>query len=247
MARIKVVNRLNSDFGMVPRALWRSGLSFHAKAVAAYLLCLRDGAFPYVAEMEAAMSIGRDARRKAFAELEAFGFLEWHIERPAGKIVAKTLYVDPFVFDEREREAAEIHAPETQADGEPGPVEVHAPDFPAGGSGVPAEAETRRSGACGLGDKRRNDKKDRARVARQAVGSMARAAARHSGSGDGSGGACRCDVGDLTPAEAECIRKRVAFELADGRVLLPSSDDFKRLAACLAEADRQSAEKGMVA
>jgi len=160
MTRVLISNRLHRDFSMVPDALWRSDLPFAAKGVACYLLSLRHGAMPYVAEMEAALGMGRDARRKAFAALEAFGFLSWRVERNSSRrIVAKTLEIDPLCFDLAEglRDAA-ARAPESQAHGEMPVPECRAPEKPAGGNPVPAGAESRpcRDGVSGdtLKDKR---------------------------------------------------------------------------------------------
>jgi hypothetical protein len=131
MTRILISNRVQRDFAMVPNSLWASDLSFAAKGVACYLLSLRDGSMPYVAEMEQALGLGRDARRKAFAALEAFGFLQWQVSRNArGAIFSKTLILDALVFD---------RAPENQAVGQ----SDRPPENPAGGFSVPARVETR--------------------------------------------------------------------------------------------------------
>lgn len=146
MARVLVSNRVDRDFSIIPNALWSADLPFQAKAVACYLLSLRDGAMPYVAEMEAALGIGRDARRKAFAALEAIGFLSWHVERSrSGAIVAKTLVLDHGCFS---------RAPESQADGQ----NHHAPEKPAGGKATPTGTEIRPSSDGISGDTLRQDK-----------------------------------------------------------------------------------------
>lgn len=166
MTRVLISNRLQRDFAMVPNALWRAPLPFAAKGVAAYLLSLRDGAMPYVAEMESAMGIGRDARRKAFAALERVGFLSWEVERNRSKqIVAKTLVLDPLAFDRAEalEEVRSGRAPESQADGL-----SRAPEIPAGGSAVPAAVETRPCSGGKSGDTLRQDKTKRAARSRRA-------------------------------------------------------------------------------
>jgi len=158
MTRILISNRAQRDFAMVPNALWRSDLSFAAKGVACYLFSLRDGSMPYVAEMEQALGLGRDARRKAFAALEAVGFVRWHIERNArGAIFAKTLILDGEVFD---------RAPEIQAVGRAD----HTPENPAGGFSVPVGAENRPCTDGISGDTLKSNKKEGAALARAAVG-----------------------------------------------------------------------------
>lgn len=168
---------------MVPDALWRSDLSFAAKGVACYLLSLRHGAMPYVAEMEAALGLGRDARRKAFAALEAFGFLAWRVERDASRrIVAKTLEIDPLCFDlgEGVREAAG-RAPEIQAHGEIAASESRAPENPAGGNPVPVGAEIRPCGDGVSGDTVKDMRIKGAARARAFAGQGPRPAARSVG------------------------------------------------------------------
>lgn len=155
--QIQIINRIDREFGMVPRALWSMELPFTAKGLAAYLLCLRDGAAPYVAEIEAATGLGRDARRKAFALLERAGVIQWKIERNArGQVVSKSLCVD----------AMACLAPENQAGGQ----NYHAPEKPAGGLGVPTGTDSRLSTDAGLGDpKEKQKKKERAAAARRSV------------------------------------------------------------------------------
>jgi len=73
---IHIHNPIERDFTMVPNRLWSApGLSVTAKAVFAYLLSWRDGSAVRVAVIEDALSIGRDARRAAFKQLEAAGLL----------------------------------------------------------------------------------------------------------------------------------------------------------------------------
>jgi len=163
--RLRIVNPIDRDFGMVPRALWAMKLPFQAKALAAYLFCLRDGAVPYVAEIEATLGIGRDARRKAFAALEAVSLIEWHVEMQGGRIVGKTLLLHPL----------RCCAPDFQADGESEAQNVSAPDFPADGKHVPQAVETRPSRDCGSGDTMKQ-KKERARQARDAAAKVSHVA-----------------------------------------------------------------------
>jgi len=156
--RFQIENPIDRDFGMVPRGLWRMDLPFAAKSLAAYLFCLRDGAVPYVAEIEAETGIGRDARRKAFAQLEAAGVIRWQVQKgPTGVIVGKTLLINAAA-------CSQTRAPEYQADGE----SHHAPENPAGGFDVGSSTETRRRSDCGSGDTLK-EKKQRAAKARQQV------------------------------------------------------------------------------
>ena len=162
MAQVQIINPISRDFAMVPNALWRSDLPFAAKGVAAYLFSLRDGAFPYVAEMETALGLGRDARRKAFKALEAAGVIRWQVERDAAKrICAKRLILDP---------AALCRAPESQAHGAEAVPATRAPEKPAGGKSTPAAVETRRCGDGRSGDTIRHKKQERAQDARSAAG-----------------------------------------------------------------------------
>ncbi len=145
MTRILISNRVQRDFAMVPNSIWRSSLPFAAKGAACYLFSLRDGSMPYVAEMEQAMGLGRDARRSAFRALEAAGFIQWVVERNArGAIVAKTLVLQADVFDNVQ--PALHRAPENQAHGKSAGSEVqnhHAPEKPSDGFSVPAKVDIR--------------------------------------------------------------------------------------------------------
>lgn len=74
---IQVRNPVDRDFTMVPNAIWRiEGLSVTARAVFCFLLSWRDGSSVRVSMIESALSIGRDARRKAFRELRAVSLLK---------------------------------------------------------------------------------------------------------------------------------------------------------------------------
>lgn len=226
--KIQIINRIDREFGMVPRALWSMRLPFTAKALAAYLFCLRDGAAPYVAEIEDATGLGRDARRKAFAALEAAGVIAWHIARnERGAITAKTLCVDP----------SACLAPENQAHGEI----HHAPEKPAGGFPVDASTEIRPSTACGSGDnKEKERKKERA--------AKARAAAGRRSPPDGGGvqplasdttrsDVASVDLGALSVLQRDQIR-RGASVLVAGAVVAAFSPEMAALQAALAQAER---------
>lgn len=172
MSRILISNRVQRDFAMVPNAIWRSKLPFAAKGVAAYLFSLRDGSVPYVAEMEAALGLGRDARRKAFAILEAACFLEWRVGRNSGgAIVTKTLVLNGDLFDLAEAQNA--LPPESQAHGETavnGGDLNHAPENPAGGFSASVGVEIHLCRGGKSGDTLKEDKikkaRDRAAAAR---------------------------------------------------------------------------------
>ena len=223
MARVTISNRLTSDFGMVPNALWRSGLPFAAKGVAAYLCSLRDGAMPYVAEMEQAMGIGRDARRKAFKVLEALGFIQWQIVRDGSRIVAKTLVVDPLVFDRLS------NAPESQADCVLTVEKGNAPEIPAGGNFVSTKTEARSSRDCGSGDTLKQNKTKRAAQARakakppEARQTKRSAPVEREGSGD-----LLSIVAGLNDFHRTCLREGKSF-LVDGSTLKPEHAKFQRL------------------
>jgi len=167
--RFQIENPIDRDFGMVPRGLWQMDLPFAAKALAAYLFCLRDGSMPYVAEIEADCGIGRDARRKGFAALEAAGVIRWKVEKSAsGVIQGKTLAISAAA-------CMGNRAPDNQADGE----SHRAPDNPAGGFDVDLSTENNRRTDCGSGDTLK-EKKERAASARAKVanGVLAHAAGR---------------------------------------------------------------------
>lgn len=176
MTQVRIINRAQRDFGMVPRALWSAvhietgePVSFTAKGVMAFLMCLQDGALPYVAEMEQQLGLGRDARRKAFAELERLGAIRWLVQRRSGggygkvgAILAKTLEILP-------DGVGVFHGPENQAHGAPEPEKFHAPEIQAGGQGVGAATESRRASDARSGDTSKEEKKKRVAQARLAA------------------------------------------------------------------------------
>lgn len=187
--RFQIENPIDRDFGMVPRGLWQMDLPFAAKAVAAYLFCLRDGAVPYVAEIEAQTGIGRDARKKAFAQLEAAGVIRWQVQRNAsGTICGKTLLINAAACGQH-------RATENQADGE----NHRAPEKPSDGESVDASTETRRWIDCGLGDTLK-EKKQRAANARAAVGD--RSVARVTSRVKVRGGRPKVSAADIAAAHA---------------------------------------------
>ena len=194
MTQVKIINRVASDFGMVPRALWQMDISANAKLCAAYLFCLCDGAAPYVAQIEAETGLGRDARRKAFAVLEAKGIIRWHIERDkVSRIVAKSLEIDylPVIAASR--------APEIPADGEP----------------VAAGAASRPYGDGKSGDLLRKEKKQtRRRAARPSERPAATSAKAQSG--DREAGFALA-LGALAPVPSRLEGKRRLFQGPDGQ------------------------------
>jgi len=185
MSVVLVENRLKADFAMVPRGLWRSALSGHAKSFAAYLFSLNDGALPSVLEMEDAVGFGRDARRKAFAELDAFGFLKWRpVFDRSHRIIAKTLVLDWSVF---------VQGPEVQARGDAGSDLVEMSQGPE----VQARGKTTLKGTgfdpCRdtiSGDLKKERKKESAARARRAIGSAS--GSRSVACADGAVGSAVC-------------------------------------------------------
>jgi len=119
---------------------------------------------PYVAEIEQAVGLGRDARRKAFEALMVAGIIHWKVERRGGVIVGKTLRLH----------ADRVRAPENQADGKSAPESHRAPENPADGKSTPAEVETRPCIDGFSGDTLKGKKRKSAAHARRAVGSPAR-------------------------------------------------------------------------
>ncbi|WP_299823065.1 hypothetical protein [uncultured Jannaschia sp.] len=228
MTRVLISNPLQRDFSMVPDALWRSDLSFAAKGVACYLLSLRNRAMPYVAEIESMLGIGRDARRKAFAELEAAGFLKWVVVRDASnRIVTRTLELDPFSFDLAERSEGLVPRPtESQADGEKGACSSRAPEKPSGGKPAPAAAANRscrdeKSGAL------LRERKEKSAAAARACVRKPLAAARS------SGGYGMPDVSGLTQFQRSRILSGHSLTLDGGATLIePGSPEAEAL--CLA-------------
>lgn len=229
MSRIRIVNPIERDFGMVPRALWDTRLPFAAKGVAAYLFCLRDGAMPYVAEMEAALGLGRDARRKAFAALEAAGLIEWVIERNArNAIVAKTLVLHPLA----------VHATENQADGKSAVLGSHAPEKPSGGKSVPAGVDFHPCRDGLSGDPLRERKIQRAALARSAVRSAPVARGNEQ---------ARSGVSAEISRLVQCVPNLLAFDrsrilsgqslLVDGVIVKPGSPQMDALRQALRSQD----------
>lgn len=93
MDSLRIHNPIQSGFSMVPNALWSAPLSLEAKGIFAFLLSFRDQSTVRVALIESALSIGRDKRRRAMAELEEAGLIARRIERVAGRIVTRELVV----------------------------------------------------------------------------------------------------------------------------------------------------------
>lgn len=144
MTAIFVDNPVQRDFGMVPRAIWSLPVKHAAKACLAFLLCQRDGACPTVAEIELAVGIGRDARRKAFAELEKAGILRWVVRRTGdGRVIGKELQVSVRAVveaaEDEARKRASDRPPENQAHGH------RPPEKPAVGISVGEGADFSRS------------------------------------------------------------------------------------------------------
>ena len=96
MTQIQIINRIDRHCGLVPAALWQiPNLPSHAKLCAAYLFALGDGPTPYVSQIERDTGLSRDARRKAFRQLQHFGIVQWdEVRNEAQQIVSKTLTVN---------------------------------------------------------------------------------------------------------------------------------------------------------
>lgn len=179
MTALRFKNKVDGEFGMVPRALWHSSLSVQAKAIAAYLCCVKGDRAPSGGEIERDLGIGRDARRKAMAALEAVEFLQWEVERaPGGTFITRWLTIDPLAFVLADRAAAAAKAgvsylaPENQAAGQINDLDEGgdlAPDLPAGGFSVGPEVESPPSSDVKSGGQERDkiqEKRDRAANAR---------------------------------------------------------------------------------
>lgn len=126
MTDIRIHNPIERHFAMVPDVLWRwtyvpegateaRPLSFHAKALMAYLLSHRHGTMPPVAAQEAESGLGRKARQAAMRQLTEARLAYWEIKRDRqGRVLAKTLVVTtaPLVAAaaaEIAQESAEVH------------------------------------------------------------------------------------------------------------------------------------------
>jgi len=225
MIRVQIENRLKSDFCMTPRGLWRAPISGHAKAFAAYLFSLSDDGLPSVLEMEQAAGFGRDARRRAFAELEAFGFLRWRlVPDRLGRICAKTLVLEWSVF---------VHAPEIQAHGVSASDGVdfdHGPENQAGGKSTPTGVEFHPCRDTLSGDLKRERKKESAARARKAVRSSS--ASPSLACSDGVGGSAVC-TGSVAPPRGSSDPVQMVNGLpvaALGWVVLSGLSRFQRSA-----------------
>ena len=190
MTTIRIANRVQAEFGIVPRAVWFSDLPFSAKAVASYLFCLPPGELPTVAKMESDMGIGREGRRSAFAALLAFGAIEWVIERNrAGAILAKVLVLHGRAFDEVAARSAS-HATENPSYGEKSQIleeSTHTPDNPSVGFAAPIATASRSARGGEYVDPKREEKIKRAALARASVRSSHRPAPVRAAGGPVSG------------------------------------------------------------
>lgn len=223
MTTIRISNRVQAEFGIVPRAVWFSDLPFSAKAVASYLFCLPPGELPTVAKMESDMGIGREGRRSAFAALLAFGAIEWVIERNrAGAILAKVLVLHVRAFDEVAARSAS-HATENPSYGEKSQIleeSTHAPENPSVGFAAPIATASRSARGGEYVDPKREEKIKRAALARASVRSSARPAPVRAV-------ACAAPLA-LSPFQRSRVRSGQSI-LLDGLTLLPVSPDFEAL------------------
>lgn len=240
-----MVNRVEREFGMVPRAVWRAPLSTRAKLCVAYLACLRDGATPYVAQIEAETGLGRDARRRAFAELEACGVISWRVERDAGgRVVARSLEFDALAVVAL---AEANRAPENQADG----ADALPPENPAGGfdvgkgrESVPAPTENQAV--------LREEKEKRAREARAARGR----ARSPQGSGEHAPAQSEAETGaQSADGEAEAVAAALGryaaarlrdghAVVADGSLIVPGTPHGDAVLAALVARDGEGGASG---
>jgi len=95
MTQIRIINPIERAFSQVPNSLWMLDISIQAKAIFGFALSCRDGHVLRVAEIEAVLRIGRDARRKAMKELEGVGLLRYVITKgTSGKFTTKELVID---------------------------------------------------------------------------------------------------------------------------------------------------------
>lgn len=214
MSKVLISNPLTRDWAMVPKAIWRTSLPFAAKGVACYLFGLVDGAMPYVAQIEAETGLGRDARRKAFAALEAAGIIRWEVIRANGRVLGRTLVLCPEALPAAR---SRHRQPENPALGETGPEPHRQPEIPAVGKPVPRGTETRRSrdGKSGAFLEREDKGRSRADLRSGQARRTAPAAPRHSG----EAGAL-APVGSVDPSSL--TRWQRAKLEAGGSVLVPS-------------------------
>lgn len=217
--RLRVSNPVERDFGMVPRILWETSLPFTAKGVAAYLFCLKDGAMPYVAEIEATLGIGRDARRKAFSVLEQAGVIRWVTERSAcQRVTGKTLQLHP----------ENLRGPENQTHGKNRGKPLRSPEIPAGGNSTHAGTGTDLCGDGKSGDTKRERKKERAANARGAVRA------------DRRGVSAASDLSGLSSfLRSQIITGQTC--IVNGSLILRGSPEMARLQDAMKEANRRFA------
>lgn len=95
MQTIQINNPVKDHFSMVPNAVWQLPVSCEAKAILGYLLSVQSGSAVRVADIETTLSIGRDRRRKAMAELKEVGLIRYVVTRCSdNRIVMNSLVLD---------------------------------------------------------------------------------------------------------------------------------------------------------
>lgn len=150
MTEIRINNPVQDQFSMVPNVLWTwPGLSLKAKALMAFLLSFRGGVCPEVAQIEAVLGIGRDARKAAMRELMEAKLADWHVERDhLGRVTHKWLEVttlpmlETVARDARARsDRSRLHATENPSDGKTGGVRRQIRRAPTGNPAILRETE----------------------------------------------------------------------------------------------------------
>jgi hypothetical protein len=213
---VRIRNKVDAGFGIVPRDLWRMAISANAKVAAAYLCCLRDDqAVPMVAVIERATGLSRDARRRAFGELERVGVVRWHHVRDAsGRIVANVLEVDH----------AAIRPTENQAVGkirEIGSSDDRPPENPASGESVDELTGNRPSSDGISGDLLRDKKRESAARARAAAKARLDAESGFDG---------LAEFGHWSNVQRGLLRGGLTVEVRGQRLVAGSADHVRAMA-----------------
>jgi hypothetical protein len=141
MSRIYIDNPIDAGFTRVPNGLWALEISLKAKGLFAFLLSFHHGAAPSVAEIEAALSLGKDARQAAFRELVGEKLAGWRVVRnAAGRAVAKEMWISSRPLLLQALQVALSQEPENPALGD---AVIQEPGFPADGFSGALSRKTR--------------------------------------------------------------------------------------------------------
>jgi len=213
MNTLKINNPVKRQFAMVPNSLWSLDVSIQAKAILAYLCSLPDGSTVRVAQIEEALQIGRDCRRRAMKEMMKTGdpvedanrvILLAYVATPdaKGRIVARQLVVDlsPLVVSSAGTESL---PPENPSLGH------LPPENPTVGKSTPVEREIRRTRGGFSGALLNTNIKTKEPAA--------------------------LNPGDLSRYGQTCLREGRPVPLGDGRQLKPGSPQFVALAKMITE------------